>query len=794
MNFFSLFFSYITYAVLVKTLMNMKRPSKKKGRKISLTKLSNKRLNKLAKQGKLKKKLGKRQLLQLAQRRTGHNIEDRPVAPGTDVEDIPLEDTDFEFFGNGARDLGFLNITHGSEDNKQQTKKRKSVEDSTEASYEQVPRKMKYQSDKEMKPLLPIKSKDGIIPRAAEIQGTGNDTIKNQVKEFQDVKPETLPALSTVELLHQRHKKIEAIKQTIASMASSLLENPEAKISKLKELRQMLTDNDQDLSSCITVRKLVIASLLEVFKDIIPGYKIRQYTEKEKQQSMKKETKEMRKFEDILLSNYRQYLEFLETVIKGRPPKSAGGNKWKKKLNSLNMSSDELKVMRSLAFKCLCELLRAHSHFNYRTNIIAVIVPYMNNKKSKISDYIAETIKLLFKEDKNGDVTLEAVRIIAKFIKSRQFNVQPKVLETFLSLRVKEVIKPGDEEVVDKNNKNIVTSRRERKRQKQMKHLEKELKDAAALDDKKYKLKINTHIIEAVFLTYFRILKNSQKSVLLSTVLEGLAKFAHLINVEFFDDLFSLLNELIESQTLTYRQSLHCIQTACTILTGQGSSLNIDPLRFYKHLYNTMFHLHAGMSSVDVPTALESLDLLLTKRRRQISYQRLLAFIKQTATLAITLTSDGALGCLSSIHTFLGLNSKTEILFDLDSEGSGIFLPELEDPEHCNAHNTALFELQFLLNHYHPTVRQYIRCLNKEVGNIQKETTTSAFPYHLSRKSPQKLYQDYDTSLMEFQPSIDNIKSSQPVKNESSKRSRNTFIQEEFEEQLNYVFANQKDI
>ena len=33
------------------------------------------------------------------------------------------------------------------------------------------------------------------------------------------------------------------------------------------------------------------------------------------------------------------------------------------------------------------------------------------------------------------------------------------------------------------------------------------------------------------------------------------------------------------------------------------------------------------------------------------------------------------------------------MLFDTDYTGSGNYLPELEDPEHCNAHCTSLYEL-----------------------------------------------------------------------------------------------------
>jgi len=46
----------------------------------------------------------------------------------------------------------------------------------------------------------------------------------------------------------------------------------------------MLEETDPDVM--VTVRKLVMVSLMEVFKDIIPGYRLRMATEKEKQQKV----------------------------------------------------------------------------------------------------------------------------------------------------------------------------------------------------------------------------------------------------------------------------------------------------------------------------------------------------------------------------------------------------------------------------------------------------------------------------------------------------------------------------
>lgn len=44
----------------------------------------------------------------------------------------------------------------------------------------------------------------------------------------------------------------------------------------------------------------------------------------------------------------------------------------------------------------------------------------------------------------------------------------------------------------------------------------------------------------------------------------------------------------------------------------------------------------------------------------------------------------------------LQAEAKSELLFDTEHQGSGLYQPELDDPEHCNAHNSALYETHLL--------------------------------------------------------------------------------------------------
>jgi nucleolar complex protein 3 len=55
-------------------------------------------------------------------------------------------------------------------------------------------------------------------------------------------------------------------------------------MKKLKELRQMLSYADVKCS--FILKKLIVVSLCEIYKDILPSYKIRPWTEKEKEQNV----------------------------------------------------------------------------------------------------------------------------------------------------------------------------------------------------------------------------------------------------------------------------------------------------------------------------------------------------------------------------------------------------------------------------------------------------------------------------------------------------------------------------
>ncbi|XP_059147297.1 nucleolar complex protein 3 homolog [Physella acuta] len=750
---------------------------KKSSHKASILKLANKRTNRLAKQGKLhkaEKKKTKRQILQeKANKKLQEQQQKEAATVNNNVEDEESEDyTDedtehFQFLKNASAfartDLNFENKPRG--------KKRKATDDEEE-EYENQPRSFSSDKDAEkMKMMLPIIDKGKVIKRmmkqdeavtdnslndsnqqpstpavqgkkdeAAEAENKENEPEGNSADQKEKEKA-MLASMTAAQLFVYRKNKLAEKKQKISVLSHAVLEDPQSNMKKLKELRLMLGENDAGVA--LTVRKYAMVSLMEVFKDIVPGYRLRIPTEKEKTQRVKKETKSLWDYEASFLLSYKVYLEFLETMAKGKHIEDKSFLT-KHGIQDLALPQSSRVEFGKLALRCLCEMLVNHPHFNYRNNIIAIIVPFSNHKNIEYSTVTCDALKNVFKQDKSGEVSLEVVKNIGRMVKKLDFDVQPQVLETFLELQIKEVELDSDEYKLKKmkrKEKMLKLSRRERKRLKMKEALDKELLETKATADRRQKLKMHTEIIQAVFETYIRVIKLASDSALLPAVLEGLAKFAHLINVEYFDSLFAAFNSLIESGLLTSRETLHCMQTAFTILSGQGSVINIDPANFYRHFYCTLLNVHAGSTSECASIVLTCLDSMINKRRRQISKQRILAFIKRLSTLSLQQTSAAALAYLASVRQFLHTYKYSDILFDTEAQGSGVYLPYLEDPEHCCANTANLWELHLLRRHYDRNVQLY----SKHLIKMAPLAGEHQLPQDLARKSPQELYQSKST-------------------------------------------------
>merc|ERR1719397_2514021 len=138
-------------------------------------------------------------------------------------------------------------------------------------------------SEKKVKGLLPIKTKDGVKQRAEEVQDSDADEEEDEDDEESGLGMEDSGSeeeevmeekeVSVVELYARRKELLSERKVHIGSLASNFLEAPQERMINLEKLVK-LVDSDQPVVIELTVHRLAAASVLEILKDVTPGFKI----------------------------------------------------------------------------------------------------------------------------------------------------------------------------------------------------------------------------------------------------------------------------------------------------------------------------------------------------------------------------------------------------------------------------------------------------------------------------------------------------------------------------------------
>ena len=71
-----------------------------------------------------------------------------------------------------------------------------------------------------------------------------------------------------------------------------------------------------DVSKSNFLKKLIIISLTEIFKDILPGFKIRIWSDKENEQQVSSDVKDVKDYEHMLVKQYKLFIDYLDQCIK----------------------------------------------------------------------------------------------------------------------------------------------------------------------------------------------------------------------------------------------------------------------------------------------------------------------------------------------------------------------------------------------------------------------------------------------------------------------------------------------
>lgn len=640
---------------------------------------------------------------------------------------------------------------------------------------------------------LPVRGEDGAIAEldpGSEPEQEASRVVFRDSDESED-EPERRPTGPTTSAVHSTRFGMRApydiicdaqsrspatlaaalamARDQIAHLASQIIGDPELGIHWLRRLlvfanvRAEAPPGEQGKPMVpvhVYIRQLAILSLLAVFVDILPGYRIRALTEQEQKEKVSQDVGRRRDWEQSIVRVYREYLEVCEAEIRGSTP------------------------LAPIALRGFCTLLMRASHFNYRKNLLACVLSQLSRRGwTEASEQCYEAVVSLLRHDTDGEVSLETVMLLYRMVRERKLAVHANVLDILAHLRLREelskshrtgpmgsasVAKPKAKPRVSGADsrrakpkdvrKGLAThaSKRQVKTNRELRGIEAEMREAEASVDVEERARNQSETIKLVFALYFRILKTPAiPQQLLAAALEGIVLYAHHVSLDFFRDLIQVLRVALREamadvdeangtaqddlraspRHVGMRAALFVIVTAFELLRGQGDALEIDIADFYVALYQLLFPLSMSTCLEEeaavpaAPTApvnrgrtpglrrwsesalvFHALDVGFVKTTRQSVYMtidRTAAILKRLLTSALHWPTVSTLKGLQIAHTILArtatVDSRFEALIDnRESVRDGQHDPYASIPEGARVlpSGEAAYEL-FLLSQTH---------------------------------------------------------------------------------------------
>lgn len=443
--------------------------------------------------------------------------------------------------------------------------------------------------------------------------------------------------------------------------------------------------------------------------------------------------------------------------------------------------------LADVAVTCACTLLNTVPHFNFRGDLLKILVRKLSRRTVDRSFVQCRSaLQTLFREDEEGRPSMEAVSLLTKMMKTRQFKIDESVVNLFLHLRLlSEFLGRASGDSVTRENEDVAPrkkdrefrTKREKKRVKEDRAVAKVMEQADALVSHEERDHMQSETLKLVFATYFRILK-LRTPHLMGAVLEGLQKYSHLINQDYFGDLLEALKDLIRGSQQpggqlgdernkgteedhlevirdTNREILLCTATAFALLAGQDAhnargNLHLDLSFFTQNLYQSLLPLSispdvevgarslprrdSGDSSpdskMDIKVNLETTTALLMRcllgvllpqwNSRSVPPLRIAAFTKQLMTASLHVpekSSQAIVGLLQDVAHSHG--KKITALWNTEERrGDGSWNPLSQTVEASNVYSSTVFEGELLKRHYCPKVREGVRQLEKSLSSI----------------------------------------------------------------------------
>lgn len=306
--------------------------------------------------------------------------------------------------------------------------------------------------------------------------------------------------------------------------------------------------------------------------DLIPNYRISSSLEKEDgsngTQRKQKEVYNVQKLEHEVLTQYEHFLQLLRKLSK--------------------KSHVEQQALGSR----LCARLVGSSapEFNHADALLSLAVQYANCKSVRVAQPAMKALSDLLDGQMVSDCTEHIVSALLAIVRKQSYAMNPKLLNILLHVRVA---------MIDMHREDLTEEKAKNKRlKKEDKELARQMQKSKARRDRAELAAKQSRIIHRVFVIYLRVLDASRsctpvhQTKILAPALEGLVKFAPLVNVELYHQLMQALRDLLNEESTSVTTRLHALVAVASLAqkdaTATASEWRVDLSYFHEVLFSCL--------------------------------------------------------------------------------------------------------------------------------------------------------------------------------------------------------------
>ncbi|PWV11643.1 hypothetical protein C3747_57g254 [Trypanosoma cruzi] len=304
--------------------------------------------------------------------------------------------------------------------------------------------------------------------------------------------------------------------------------------------------------------------------DVIPNYKISATLEDEDGAQGGRKQKEVylvQKLEHEVLAQYEHFLQLLRKLQRKTHPEQ-----------------------QALGSRLCAQLVNRAADFNHADRLLSLAIHFANAKSTRVAQPALKALAELLDGQMVSDATESIVSSMLDIVRKQSYAMNPKLLYLLLHIRVA---------LVDMHRRDLTEEKAKNKRlKKEDRELARQMQKSKARRDRTEVAVKQSRILHRVFVIYLRVIEASKscsprhQTRILAPTLEGLVKFAPLINVELYQQLLTALKDLVNDETTSMTTKLHALVAVATLAqrdaTATAGEWRVDLSYFHEVLFRCL--------------------------------------------------------------------------------------------------------------------------------------------------------------------------------------------------------------